>query len=66
MNDNFRAELKKIPEIAKARQEFANCYRKARKDNPRLARLLWKRVKAAEKQIANQFWNSAFDSELRL
>lgn len=38
-------DAKRLPEIAEARAKLVMIYRKAREENPALARLLFKRIK---------------------
>jgi len=42
--------MKTDPDVAVSRKALADLYRKARQDDPRIARLLYRRVKAAYAQ----------------
>lgn len=43
--DTYRARSNRRPEAAKVRADMAGLYRKLRKDNPAMARLLFRRQK---------------------
>jgi hypothetical protein len=48
---SFRERLKREPFIAQRRQEMADIYRKLRSDDPRMARLFYRRVRTAQEQM---------------
>ena len=50
-----RREAIRLPEIADARAKLLALYRKARADNPALARLLFRRITMAQKDTAAAF-----------
>lgn len=54
--------IKRDPEIAQVRQKMADGYRIARRTNPALARLLFKRVKAAEKETVERVSEKLFSA----
>ena len=55
-------EVKRIPEIARLRKDLAEMYRKARKDNPKLALLLRDRIHAAEDEMKRKFETRYFSN----
>jgi hypothetical protein len=55
---------KLIPEVARNRAELARMYRDARRDNPRVARLLFKRAKSAEIEFRKIFNERLFVTTL--
>ena len=54
-------ELRRIynrqPHVAEARKRMADSYRRIRKDNPAMARLIARGVTRAADQFVNDFWN---------
>lgn len=57
--DQYRREAKRLPCIAKARKEIADAYRAARRENPAVARRLWKRTREAEEETIRQWWSGS-------
>jgi len=47
------------PIIRSARKRTAEGFRRARKESPALARLIWKRMRDAEKQLIARYVNSS-------
>lgn len=50
-------DAKRIPEVAAARREMAQGLRKMRRKNPKIARLVLKRMKAARDKMIKGFWS---------
>lgn len=48
----LRVAMHGRPAVAKARKEMADSYRTIRRDNPGMARLLRRRIKAASDELA--------------
>ncbi len=53
---NSELERAKRDTFAAARKRQAVAWRTARKKNPAIARLLWRKMKQAERQFAEQLW----------
>ena len=53
MERSLRIECNRIPEIAAARKEQADMYRRVRTTDPKTARLLYFRVRNAYKILSN-------------
>lgn len=56
-----RLDWKREPQMAAARTSMAQSYRKMREDNPAMARLLFKRLRAAGKDIADAWYRDAME-----
>lgn len=46
-------DWKRIPEIAGDRNAMAQMYRRMRVDNPEMARILWRRIRGAQRSLLN-------------
>lgn len=57
--DQYRREAKRLPAIAKARKEIADTYRAARRENPAVARVLWRRAREAEERTIREWWSGS-------
>lgn len=57
MTNEFRKAWISDPIAAKNRNDLATMYRNLRKDNPALARLLFKRLKAAEDALIEKMFS---------
>jgi hypothetical protein len=62
---SFKQQLKRHPDVADARRDVVDVYRKVRANNPAIARLLYRRMKEAEeKTIASLFTGSETEGGL--
>ena len=57
-----RLDYRRIPEVARERQELADTYRQIRSANPAMARLLRRRLRDAQYALVNAWMERAMDN----
>ena len=61
---NLLSGAKRIPEISAARREWSDFYRSMRRKNPKMARLVFRRAKRAEKAVIDHFlWGTPLNAD---
>ena len=58
LDTSIRQALHQIPEVAKARKEMADGYRRMRRDNTKIARMVWRAYRKTKDAAAAAIFSS--------